>query len=137
MVASRTKVALVKSEDYWFGAAPVIALHDYINAVNASADMGEAQGSVRETYEQYGNLIGAGGLVDTNTQQNFLVEQGMSITSASLGQGSTRTTIQAACRALGTVDSIDLSSNTVIDSQLGTLTVAVVAPSAGLDPTTA
>ena len=47
-----------------------------------------------------------------------------------LGKATARTTMQAAIRALGTVDSIDVSTGTVRDTSLTILIGAINAPAA-------
>ena len=86
---------------------------DYINAINGSAGPSGAQQAVLNTIQQYGTIIAAGPLVNSNTEQTFAVE----------GEGAVVVaTLQAAIRALGTVDSVDLSGATV---NAKTLVIAV------------
>jgi hypothetical protein len=90
---------------------------DYINAINGSAGPSGAQQAVLNAIQQYGTIIAAGPLVNSNTEQTFAVE----------GEGAVVVaTLQAAIRALGTVDSVNLGSSTVTATKLGILTAAAV-----------
>jgi hypothetical protein len=93
---------------------------DYISAVNGSAGPNGAQAAVLNQIMQLHTIIAAGPLLDTNTQQTFAIE-------GPLWTPQNGVTLQAAIRALGTVDSIDLSSATVTETKLGILTAAAVA----------
>ena len=90
---------------------------DYINAINGSAGPAGAQKAVLDTIMTTATIIAAGPLVDTNTQQTFAVEGADTVVPA---------TLQAAIRALGTVDSVNLGSATVTETKLGILTAAAV-----------
>ena len=90
---------------------------DYINAINGSAGPNGAQKAVLDTIATTATIIAAGPLVNSNTEQTFATEGADSVVAA---------TLQAAVRALGTVDSIDLSGATVTDTKLGILTAAAV-----------
>lgn len=93
---------------------------DYINAVNGSAGPNGAQAAVLKAIMEQHTIIAAGPLLDTNTQQTFAIE-------GPLYTPQNGSTLQARIRALGTVDSIDLSSATVTETKLGILTAAAVA----------
>ena len=71
------------------------------------------------TIQRFYTIVAAGPLADTNTQQTFAVEGAIVAAEA--------TTLQTALQALGTVDSVDLSSSTVTRTKLAILTAAVVA----------
>ena len=90
---------------------------DYINAINGSAGPNGAQKAVLDSIMSTATIIAAGPLVDSNTQQTFATEGADSVVAA---------TLQAAVRALGTVDSVDLSGATVTETKLGILTAAAV-----------
>ncbi len=90
---------------------------DYINAINGSAGPDGAQKAVLDTIATTATIIAAGPLVNSNTEQTFATEGADSVVAA---------TLQAAIRALGTVDSVDLSGATVTDTKLGILTAAAV-----------
>ena len=90
---------------------------DYINAINGSAGPAGAQKAVLDTIMTTATIIAAGPLVDTNPQQTFAVEGSGVVVAA---------TLQAAIRALGTVDSVDLSGARVTETKLGILTAAAV-----------
>ena len=93
---------------------------DYVNAINGSAGPEGAQQAVLRAIEDTATIAAIGPLLDTNTQQTFAVE-------ATGGNGTVvAATLQTAIRALGTVDSVDLSSSTVTDTKLGILTAAAV-----------
>jgi hypothetical protein len=90
---------------------------DYINGINGSAGPNGAQKAVLDTIATTATIIAAGPLVNSNTEQTFATEGADSVVAA---------TLQAAVRALGTVDSVDLSGATVTDTKLGILTAAAV-----------
>lgn len=92
---------------------------DYINAINGSAGPAGAQYAVLNTIMNTATIVAIGPLLDTNTQQTFAIERELSSTEV--------TALQTAIRALGTYDSVDLSSATVTATKLGILTAAAVA----------
>jgi hypothetical protein len=85
---------------------------NYGTAINGSAGPEGAQAAVLKTIMTLHTIIAVGPLFSTNTQQTFAIE-GPLYTP----QGGT--TLQTAIQALGTVDSIDLSSTTVTATKLG------------------
>ena len=87
---------------------------DYV-ATNASTGPEGAQAKSHNTIADLNTVVAIGPMLDSNTQQTFAVEG-----------TPTAATIQAAIRALGTVDSVNLASATVTDTKLGILTAAVV-----------
>jgi hypothetical protein len=92
---------------------------DYVNA-NASAGPEGAQQAVLKAIQDTATIVAIGPLLDTNSQQTFAVE-------ATGGDGTVvASTLQTAIRALGTVDTVDLSSSTVTLTKLGILTAAAV-----------
>lgn len=93
---------------------------DYINAVNGSAGPNGAQQAVLNSIMEQHTIIAVGPLLDTNTQQTFAIE-------GPLYTPQNGSTLQARIRALGTVDSVDLSNATVTATKLGILTAAAVA----------
>ncbi len=94
---------------------------DYLSAVNGKT------------------LVGGGPLADSNTQKTYMIEHADAFigspattgtgafTLTTTTDGSAVSTLQTAIQALGTVDSIDLSSATATASKLAILTAAVVA----------
>ena len=90
---------------------------DYTTAINGSAGPLGAQKSVLDTIMATSTIVAVGPLTDTNTQQTFAVEGTDTVVVG---------TLQTAIRALGTVDSIDLSNSTVTETKLGILTAAAV-----------
>jgi hypothetical protein len=82
---------------------------DYINAINASNGPNGAQKAVLDTISTTATILSAGPLGNSNTEQTFMTEGTDSVVAA---------TLQAAIRALGTVDSVDLSGATVTDKTL-------------------
>ena len=86
---------------------------DYINAVNGSAGPLGVQKAVLDSIMQTATIIAAGPLGNSNTEQTFMTEGTDSVVVA---------TLQAAIRALGTHDSVDVSAATVTAK---TLTIAV------------
>ena len=93
---------------------------DYINAMNAevthstaSANTAGLKLSMEAIQNQGVNILGHGALGNSNTEQTFMTEGTDSVVAA---------TLQAAIRALGTVDSVDLSGATV---NAKTLVIAV------------
>ena len=79
---------------------------DYINAVNGSAGPEGAQAAVLNTIQQMHTILVAGPLGNSNTEQTFIIE-------GPLFTPTGGSTLQAQIQALGTVDSVDLSSATV------------------------
>jgi heptaprenylglyceryl phosphate synthase len=90
---------------------------DYVNAINGSAGPEGAQAAVLSTIGTTATIVMAGPLADTNTQQTFATEGADAVVVG---------TLQAAIRALGTVDSVDLTSTTVTATKLAILTAAAV-----------
>lgn len=100
---------------------------DYINAVNGSDGKDEVQDQVRKVLAKFGTIVGIGPLVDSNTQQVFVFE-GLPGNAGSSNNtlAEVAAVMQTDIRALGTVDSISLSSATVTATALGILTAAAV-----------
>ena len=73
---------------------------DYINAIDGSAGPSGAQQAVLQAIQESRVILAAGPLSNSNTEQTFIIEGG-------LDSG-----LQARIRALGTVDSVDLSGTT-------------------------
>ena len=81
----------------------------------------ETQNAIENTVRQFGNIVGAGPLFDTNASRTYIVEgtdmfvgspasAGGSFTLTESGaDGSSVGTLLAAIKALGTVDGIDLN----------------------------
>jgi len=76
--------------------------------------------AIEQTIMAYGNIVGAGPLFDTNASKTYIVEgtdmfvgapasAGGSFTFTTQTEGSSASTLLAAIKALGTVDSIDLN----------------------------
>ena len=99
-----------------FGRDTQFFIVDYVVA-NASTGPLGAQNAVRNTIMETATIVAIGPMLDTNSQQTFAVE----------GEGAVVVaTLQAAIRALGTVDSVNLGSSTVTATKLGILTAAAV-----------
>ena len=81
---------------------------DYINAINGSAGPDGAQQAVLTTIQQTSTIIYIGPLANSNTEQAFAVE----INTIDV------TVLQAAVRALGTFDGVNLGGATVVDRTL-------------------
>ena len=86
---------------------------DYINAVNGSAGPLGVQKAVIDTIQQTCTILAAGPLGNSNTEHTFIVEGEDPVVVA---------TLQADIRALGTHDSVNVSSATVTAK---TLVIAV------------
>jgi len=83
----------------------------------------ETANAIENTVRQYGNIVGAGPLFDTNASRTYIVEgtdmfvgapasSGGSFTFTESGaDGSSVGTLLAALKALGTVDGIDLNDS--------------------------
>ncbi len=84
----------------------------------------ETQNAIENTVRQYGNIVGAGPLFDTNASRTYIVEGtdmfvGSPATSGtgaftfteSGADGSSVGTLVTALKALGTIDSIDLNDS--------------------------
>ena len=136
MVATRTKTDLRPMENYTFGAEPIILNIDAIGDVQTTTTkaMGSTLDSVMGTIEQHGNIIATGPAINSNTEFNVMVEHSQSVGATGLGKASTKTTLQAEIRALGTIDGVNLSTATARDSALSILIGAVTAPSALQNP---
>jgi len=70
--------------------------------------------AIEQTIMAYGNIVGAGPLFDTNASKTYIVEGtdmfvGAPGTFAEQAEGASASTLLAAIKALGTVDSIDLN----------------------------
>jgi len=81
---------------------------------------GETLNAIENTIRQYGNIVGAGPLFDTNASKTYIVEgtdmfvgapasAGGSFTLTTQTEGGSASTLLAAIKALGTVDSINLN----------------------------
>jgi hypothetical protein len=136
MVATRTKSDLRPMENYSFGAEPVIINIDAIGDVQTTTTkaMGSTLDSVMGTIEQHGNIIAVGPAINSNTEFTVMVEHSASVAATGLGNASTKTTLQAEVRALGTIDGVNLSTATVTDTALTILVGAATAPSALFNP---
>ena len=111
---------------------------DYLAAVNGKTAKDSTQYVAELTMQKYANLVGGGPLADSNTQKTYIIEHTDSFVgsaAAAVGaftlttttDGAAVATLQTAIQALGTVDSIDLSSATASASKLAILTAAIVA----------
>ena len=112
---------------------------DYLAAVNGKTAKASTQYVAELTMQKYANLVGGGPLADSNTQKTYIIEHadafvGSPATSGTgaftlttTTDGAAVATLQTAIQALGTVDSIDLSSATASASKLAILTAAIVA----------
>ena len=86
---------------------------DYINAVNGSAGPLGVQKAVLDTIQSTSTILAAGPLGNGNTEQTFMLEGSDTVVTG---------TLQTAIQALGTYDSVDVSSATVTAK---TLVIAV------------
>ena len=112
---------------------------DYLSAVYGKTAKDSTQYVAELTMQKYANLVGGGPLADSNTQKTYMIEHADAFigspattgtgafTLTTTTDGSAVSTLQTAIQALGTVDSIDLSSATATASKLAILTAAVVA----------
>jgi len=87
---------------------------DYVNA-NASTGPDGAQAAAHTVISNTNTIVAIGPMLDTNSQQTFAVEGTLDAA-----------TMQAAIRALGTVDGVNLGSSTVTATKLGILTANAV-----------
>lgn len=85
---------------------------DYLADVSGKTGPESTQAKVKELLSGYGQITFIGDLIDSDTRQVIGIEA-MTADNA-IAAGSTLTVIQAAVRALGTVDSINLASATAI-----------------------
>lgn len=86
---------------------------DYLAAVNAKTGPESTIAAVAKVLGNYGTIVYQGPLFDGNTRQIVALE-GMVGDDEDVADFATMTVIQTAVRALGTVDSINLASATVI-----------------------
>jgi hypothetical protein len=111
---------------------------DFGAAVNAKTAKDSAQYKVELVIGQYANIVAAGPLADANKQKTYMVDYsdayvgsaaaaGGSFSLTTTTSGSALSTLQTAIQALGTVDSINLSSQTAKATKLAILSAAVVA----------
>ena len=84
---------------------------DYLAAVNAKTGPASTLAAVYSLLGTFGTIVYLGPLFDSNTAQIIGIE-GLT-TDTGVGNFATSAVLQAAVRALGTVDSINLSSATV------------------------
>ena len=87
---------------------------DYV-ATNASTGPEGAQAATHKVVGSTNTVVAIGPMLDSNTQQTFAIEGSLDAA-----------TMQAAIRALGTVDGVNLGSATVTETKLGILTAAAV-----------
>ena len=106
-------------------------------AVNGKTAKDSTVDVVEKTIQIYANIVGAGPLVNSNVEKNYILEgadqlvgspssAGGSFTLTNQTTAGTAGTLQTAIQALGTVDSVDLSSSTVTETKLGILTANAV-----------
>jgi len=111
---------------------------DFGSAVNAKTAKDSTQYKVELVIGQYANIVASGPLADSNKQKTYVVDYsdafvgsgaaaGGSFTLTTTTSGSALSTLQTAIQALGTVDSINLSSQTAKATKLAILSAAVVA----------
>jgi hypothetical protein len=107
-------------------------------AVNAKTAKDSTQYKVELTIAQFANIVATGPLADSNRQKTYMVDYtdsfvgsaaaaGGSFSLTTTTSGSALSTLQTAIQALGTVDSINLASQTATATKLAILTAAVVA----------
>ena len=85
---------------------------DYLSAVNAKTGPASTLQEVYKTIGRFGTVCYLGPLFDSNTRQIVGIE-GIVGDDEDVADFAAMTVIQTAVRALGTVDSINLSSATV------------------------
>tara|TARA_B100000424_G_scaffold266090_1_gene256706 strand:+ start:804 stop:1193 length:390 start_codon:yes stop_codon:yes gene_type:complete len=85
---------------------------DYLAAVNAKTGPESTLAAVVKMLGTFGTVIYQGPLFDSNTKQIIGIEG--CTTDTAVANFATMTVIQAALQALGTVDSVNLSSATAI-----------------------
>lgn len=95
---------------------------DYISDVSGSLGPDEVVDTVYRVIQQFTTIIAAGPLFDGDTQQTFAVEPLLLAGSAEPAGNDQLTQLEDAIQALGTVDSIDLSSATVTAKTLAIAT---------------
>jgi hypothetical protein len=111
---------------------------DFGSAVNAKTAKDSTQYKVELVIGQYANIVASGPLADSNKQKTYVVDYadafvgsgaaaGGSFTLTTTTSGSALSTLQTAIQALGTVDSINLTSQTAKATKLAILSAAVVA----------
>ena len=81
---------------------------DYLAAVNAKTGPASAITACTNMLGTFGTIVYEGPLYDSNTKQLFALERCTTDTAVAM------TVIQAALRALGTVDSLNFASATAI-----------------------
>ena len=112
--ASKAHPVATSSNTEMMGADMSFFTVDYV-ATNASTGPDGAQAASHTVVGNTNTVVAIGPMLDSNTQQTFAVEGTLDAA-----------TMQAAIRALGTVDSVDLSGATVTATKLGILTAAAV-----------
>ena len=99
------------------------------SAVNGKTAKDSTIDVVEKTIQIYANIVGAGPLVNSNVEKNYILEgvdqlvgspasSGGSFTLTASTSGATAGTLQTAVQALGTVDSINMGSETSFVSTL-------------------
>jgi len=127
-MAGVTKVNPAVAETNWEVVGKDLGFFtvDYISDVSGSLAPDEVVDSVYRTIQQLTTIVAAGPLFDGGTQQTFAVEPLLLSGDADPAENDQITQIQNAIQALGTVDSIDLSSATVTATGLAIATAAAV-----------
>lgn len=127
-MAGVTKVNPAVAETNWEVVGKDLGFFtvDYISDVSGSLAPDEVVDSVYRTIQQLTTIVAAGPLFDSGTQQTFAVEPLLLSGAADPAENDQITQIQNAIQALGTVDSIDLSSATVTATGLAIATSAAV-----------
>ena len=112
---------------------------DFGAAVNAKTAKDSTQYKVELIIGQFANIVASGPLADSNKQKTYMVDYTDSFVGSPASAGGsftlsttsystfTLSTLQTAIQALGTVDGINLSSQTAKATKLAILTAAVVA----------
>ena len=99
------------------------------SAVNGKTAKDSTVDVVEKTIQTYANIVGAGPLVNSNVEKNYIIEgtdqfvgspasSGGSFTLTTSTANATGGTLQTAVQALGTVDSINMGSETSFVSNL-------------------
>ena len=112
---------------------------DFVDDMSGQTAKGADQNTGENCVRIYGNIVCSGPLHNSDTEKTYISEgtdmfvgspatTGTgAFTLTTTTDGSAVSTLQTAIQALGTVDSIDLSSATATASKLAILTAAVVA----------
>ena len=113
----------------YFGRNVEFTVVDFKSNVSTKTAKNSTIDIVEKTIQRYANIMGAGSLYSTGSNKCYMTEAsdafvgspasaGGSFTLTATTPGAAVATLQAAIQALGTVDSIDLSSATAVNKDL-------------------